>query len=133
MKRDVVSPGVDPPRPSEGETTMREWHNQGHVRWYCRYHIIIVPKYRQKGDCSEGTGLPPEDVYRTVRVRTIEPGGPHNVWSRGIPPRSKRRDHRTRRPAPARDRPLQSQRPPATVSTLWVLGLSGQAVSSDAA
>src|SRR5215470_15984815 len=86
-----------------------------------------------EGDCSEGTGLPPEDVYRTVRVRTIEPGGPHNVWSRGIPPRSKRRDHRTRRPAPARDRPLQSQRPPATVSTLWVLGLSGQAVSSDAA
>ena len=27
---------------------MREWHNQSHVRWYCRYHIIIVPKYRQK-------------------------------------------------------------------------------------
>ena len=27
---------------------MREWHNQSHVRWYCRYHIVIVPKYRQK-------------------------------------------------------------------------------------
>ena len=27
---------------------MREWHNQSHVRWYCRYHIIIVPKSRQK-------------------------------------------------------------------------------------
>ena len=27
---------------------MREWQNQSHVRWYCRYHIIIVPKYRQK-------------------------------------------------------------------------------------
>jgi len=25
---------------------MREWQNQSHVRWYCRYHIIIVPKYR---------------------------------------------------------------------------------------
>src|SRR5437870_12651518 len=48
MKRHVVSPGVDPPRPHEGETTMREWHNQSHVRWYCRYHIVIVPKYRQK-------------------------------------------------------------------------------------
>src|SRR5205807_10600742 len=48
MKRDVVAPGVDPPRPQEGETTMREWHNQSHVRWYCRYHIVIVPKYRQK-------------------------------------------------------------------------------------
>ena len=27
---------------------MREWQSQSHVRWYCRYHIIIVPKYRQK-------------------------------------------------------------------------------------
>jgi REP element-mobilizing transposase RayT len=27
---------------------MREWHNQSHVWWYCRYHIVIVPKYRQK-------------------------------------------------------------------------------------
>jgi putative transposase len=48
MKRDVVSPVVDPPRPPEGETTMREWQNQSHIRWYCRYHIIIIPKYRQK-------------------------------------------------------------------------------------
>jgi REP-associated tyrosine transposase len=27
---------------------MREWQNQSHVRWYCRYHLIIVPQYRQK-------------------------------------------------------------------------------------
>jgi putative transposase len=27
---------------------MREWQNQSHVRWYCRYHIVSVPKYRQK-------------------------------------------------------------------------------------
>ena len=27
---------------------MREWQNQSHVRWYCRYHIVIVPTYRQK-------------------------------------------------------------------------------------
>jgi len=27
---------------------MREWQNQSHVRWYCRYHIVIVPKYRQQ-------------------------------------------------------------------------------------
>jgi hypothetical protein len=34
------------------------------------------------GDCSESTGLPPEDVYRKVRVRTLELGGPHDVRSR---------------------------------------------------
>ena len=27
---------------------MREWQSQSHVKWYCRYHVVIVPKYRQK-------------------------------------------------------------------------------------
>ena len=27
---------------------MREWQNHSHVRWSCRYHIVIVPTYRQK-------------------------------------------------------------------------------------
>jgi len=22
---------------------MREWESQSHVRWYCRYHVVIVP------------------------------------------------------------------------------------------
>src|SRR5215467_5704177 len=38
------------------------------------------------GDCSESTGLLLEDVYRTVRGRTLEPGGPSDVRSRGVPP-----------------------------------------------
>jgi hypothetical protein len=33
-------------------------------------------------DCSESTGLLPEDVYRKVRVRTFAPGGQHDVRSR---------------------------------------------------
>ena len=27
---------------------MREWQSQSHVRWYCRYQVVIVPKYRKK-------------------------------------------------------------------------------------
>lgn len=27
---------------------LRQWQNQSHVRWYCRYHVVIVPKYRKK-------------------------------------------------------------------------------------
>ena len=27
---------------------LRQWRSQSHVRWYCRYHIVIVPKYRRK-------------------------------------------------------------------------------------
>lgn len=34
------------------------------------------------GDCSGETGLPPTGVYRIVWGSTIEPGGPHDVWSR---------------------------------------------------
>src|SRR6266446_6044810 len=87
----------------------------------------------QMRDCSEDTGLPPTDVYRKVRVRTFEPGGQPDVRSRCIPTRPERRDHGARSPAAARDRPVESQRHAATVSALWSLGLSGQAVSSDAA
>ena len=25
---------------------MREWQSQSHVRWYCRYHVVWVPKYQ---------------------------------------------------------------------------------------
>ena len=27
---------------------MREWQSQSHVRWYCAYHLIFVPKYRKR-------------------------------------------------------------------------------------
>ena len=38
---------------------MREWQSQSHVRWYCRYHIVIVPKYRKQviyGSLRKGVG-----------------------------------------------------------------------------
>ena len=27
---------------------MREWQSLAHVKWECKYHVIIVPKYRRK-------------------------------------------------------------------------------------
>ena len=27
---------------------MREWQSLSHVRWYCRYHVVFVPKYRKR-------------------------------------------------------------------------------------
>ena len=27
---------------------MREWQSQAHVKWECKYHIVILPKYRRK-------------------------------------------------------------------------------------
>lgn len=27
---------------------MKEWRSLAHVRWECKYHIVFVPKYREK-------------------------------------------------------------------------------------
>jgi putative transposase len=38
---------------------MREWQTLSHVRWYCRYHVVIVPKYRKRaifGRLRKGIG-----------------------------------------------------------------------------
>ena len=27
---------------------MHEWQGLSHVRWECKYHVVIIPKYRRK-------------------------------------------------------------------------------------
>ncbi len=27
---------------------MKEWRSQTHVKWECKYHVVILPKYRRK-------------------------------------------------------------------------------------
>ena len=27
---------------------MKDWQSQAHVKWECKYHVVIIPKYRQK-------------------------------------------------------------------------------------
>jgi len=27
---------------------MKDWQSQAHVKWECKYHVVIVPKYREK-------------------------------------------------------------------------------------
>ena len=27
---------------------MHEWQSQSHVKWECKYHVVFIPKYRQK-------------------------------------------------------------------------------------
>ena len=27
---------------------MHEWQSSSHVKWECKYHVVIVPKYRRK-------------------------------------------------------------------------------------
>ena len=27
---------------------MKDWRSMAHVMWECKYHVVIVPKYRKK-------------------------------------------------------------------------------------
>lgn len=27
---------------------MKDWQSQAHVRWECKYHVVLVPKYRNR-------------------------------------------------------------------------------------
>ena len=27
---------------------MKDWQSQAHVKWECKYHVVLVPKYRRK-------------------------------------------------------------------------------------
>jgi REP-associated tyrosine transposase len=54
---------------------MREWQSQTHVRWYCRYHIVIVPKYRKKaiyGALRKNIGPILNDLCHQFGVELIE-------------------------------------------------------------
>jgi hypothetical protein len=62
----------------------------------------------EERDYSEDTGLPLTGIRRIVWVLTFEPGGQTDVRSRRVSTRPKRRHHVGRRPADARDRPVQS-------------------------
>ena len=54
---------------------MREWESQSHVRWYCRYHVVIVPKYRRKamyGALRGEMGPILKELCRRYEVELIE-------------------------------------------------------------
>ena len=27
---------------------MKDWRSQSHVKWDCKYHVVIIPKYRRR-------------------------------------------------------------------------------------
>ncbi len=54
---------------------MREWKNQSHVTWYCRYHVVIVPKYRRKsiyGVLRKEIGGMIKELCRRYEIELIE-------------------------------------------------------------
>ena len=51
---------------------MHEWQSLSHVRWDCKYHVVIIPKYRRKvfyGRLSRQIGVILRDLCRQTRSR----------------------------------------------------------------
>ena len=71
---------------------MREWQSQSHVKWYCRYHIVIVPKYRRRtiyGALRKDIGSIFSDLCRRYEVELVEGHAmrDHVHLCLGIPPK----------------------------------------------
>ena len=51
---------------------MKEWRSQDHVKWECKYHVVIVPKYRSK-KFFEGRGRQIGEILRELcRLKGLE-------------------------------------------------------------
>jgi putative transposase len=71
---------------------MREWQSLAHVKWECKYHVVIVPKYRKKvlyGRVRKEAGKIIRQLCRQKDVELIEghamPDHIHLVLS--VPPK----------------------------------------------
>ena len=54
---------------------MKEWQSQAHVKWECKYHIVIVPKYRRKvmyGRTRKQVGKIIRELCRQKGIELIE-------------------------------------------------------------
>ncbi|MEK6642635.1 MAG: IS200/IS605 family transposase [Planctomycetota bacterium] len=54
---------------------MQDWQSLSHMRWDCKYHVVIVPKYRHKvfyGEMRRRIGPILRDLCRQREVELIE-------------------------------------------------------------
>jgi len=71
---------------------MKDWQSQAHVKWDCKYHVVIVPKYRQRvffGRRREQIGAILRDLCRQKEIGLLkgnaQPDHLHMLLS--IPPK----------------------------------------------
>ncbi len=54
---------------------MKDWQSQAHVKWDCKYHVVILPKYRRKvlyGTMRRGIGQILRDLCRPKDLELVE-------------------------------------------------------------
>ena len=71
---------------------MKDWRSQAHVKWECKYHVVILPKYRQKmlyGKVRRGIGGILRSLCRQKGIELVEGNAvsDHIHMVLGIPPK----------------------------------------------
>ena len=54
---------------------MHEWQSLSHVKWECKYHVVFIPKYRQKvlyGRLRKGVGRILRELCEQRGVELLE-------------------------------------------------------------
>ncbi len=54
---------------------MKDWQSQSHVKWECKYHVVILPKYRRKvlyGKIRREIGRILRDLCRQKGIELVE-------------------------------------------------------------
>lgn len=54
---------------------MKDWQSQAHVKWECKYHVVILPKYRRKvlyGRLRRDIGRVLRELCRYKGVELVE-------------------------------------------------------------
>ena len=54
---------------------MKDWQSQAHVKWDCKYHVVILPKYRRKtlyGKLRRDVGKILKELCKQKGVRLVE-------------------------------------------------------------
>ena len=53
----------------------KDWQSQAHVKWDCKYHVVILPKYRKKtlyGKLRKAIGVILRELCRQKELELVE-------------------------------------------------------------
>ena len=51
--------------------TRQDWQSQSHVKWECKYHVVILPKYRKKRNFKDNRRKIGEIIRELCRQKGI--------------------------------------------------------------
>ena len=71
---------------------MKDWQSQAHVKWECKFHVVILPKYRKKteyGRVRHTLGRILRDLCRQKGIGLVEgkAASDHVHMLLSVPPR----------------------------------------------